>query len=247
MKYMDLHIHLQDYPKDIAPEMVKKAINLGFKKFVCVGTSPKDWEKVSDITTQYPDFVTPAFGIHPWQVSSVESDWQQTMEKYLQKFPHSLVGEIGLDNLKPEIELQKQYFSFQVEIAKKYNRPIIIHAVKSFHLFENLWKTLPKKFMFHSFSSSVEQLQKIISHGGYVSFNQSVLKKSNFADIIKAAPENKILLESDGPYQSLNKGEFSTPLYIPELLEKIAFIKNCSQEELSEIIYNNSMEFINVG
>ena len=243
---MDSHIHLQDYPKNIAPEMVKKAINLGFKKFVCVGTTLKDWKKVADIFAQYPDFIVPAFGVHPWYVQSVEQNWQQTLEEYLQKFPHALVGEIGLDNLKPEIELQKQYFSAQIAVAQKYNRPIIIHAVKAFHLFEDLWKTLPKKFVFHSFSSSVEQLQKIVSLGGYISFNQSVLKKSNFADIIKAAPENKILLESDGPYQALNKGELSTPLYIPELLEKIALIKNCSKEELAETIYNNSREFINV-
>ena len=42
MKYIDLHIHLQDYKKEFATEIIKKAINIGFKKIVCIGTCPKD-------------------------------------------------------------------------------------------------------------------------------------------------------------------------------------------------------------
>ncbi|MBP5399847.1 MAG: TatD family hydrolase [Alphaproteobacteria bacterium] len=246
MKYTDSHIHLQDYEKDFATEIIKKAINIGFKKFVCVGTSQKDWQTVADITLENPHFIVPAFGLHPWKVASVSPDWQKELEKYLTSFPNALIGEIGLDKLKPDIELQKQYFSDQLAIAKKYNRPAVIHAVKAFSFFADFWDKLPEKFMFHSFNSPLEQLKEIIKRGAYISFNQSILKNSDFINIIKATPNDKILLESDGPYQPLNKGDLSTPLYIPELLAKIATIKGCVQEELAEIIYNNSQEFINV-
>lgn len=246
MKYIDSHIHLQDYKEEFATEIIKKAINIGFKNFVCVGTSPKDWQAVADFAKRYSDLIIPAFGVHPWQILSAQNNWQEELEKYLQTFQNALVGEIGLDKLKPDIQLQKQLFSTQLAVAKKYHRPVIIHAVKAFSFLSEFWDKLPPKFMFHSFNSPLEHLQEIIKRGGYVSFNQSIEKNRDFTKIIQTVPSEKILLESDGPYQSLSKTELSTPLYIPELLKKIALARGENTKILNEKIYNNSMEFINV-
>ncbi len=246
MQYIDSHIHLQDYNQDAIPEMVKKAINIGIKRMVCAGTSPQDWQKVADYAHKYPDLIIPAFGVHPWHFLSAQNDWKELLQYYLSKFSSALVGEIGMDKLKPDIELQQTIFAEQLQIAKANNRPVVIHAVKAISLLANYWHLMPKNFLIHSFSSSLEQLREVINHGGYVSFNQSIEKNRDFEKIVQAVPQNRILLESDGPYQSLNKSETSTPLYIPELAKKIASVRGENFEDFAKIIYNNSMEFINV-
>lgn len=246
MEFIDLHIHLQDYTDDFATDIVKKAQKSGLKKIVCAGTSPDDWKKVADLTEQYPDFVIPAFGLHPWYIDRAGEMWRDSLENYMQNFPCALVGETGIDGLKPDVFLQKEYFKFHIKSAQIFNRPLIIHAVKSFAQFDDLWNLLPEKFMFHSFNAHLEQLKQILRYGGYVSFGNSILKNKNFEQIIISTPKEKILCESDGPYQPLQKGEISTPFQITDLIRRIAEIRNDTVEYTAYQIYCNSLEFINV-
>jgi Tat protein secretion system quality control protein TatD with DNase activity len=63
---------------------------------------PSDWEKVSDLATQNPQFIISAFGIHPWKAQE-HSNWDQEpelvqkLENLLCKHPNAVIGEIGLD------------------------------------------------------------------------------------------------------------------------------------------------------
>ncbi len=247
MEFIDTHIHLQDYEENFATDIVKKAQKSGLKKMICAAIEPGDWQKVADFARQYPDLVVPAFGVHPWQVAGISEDWAERLKQYLNIFPSALIGETGLDGLKPDFDLQQKFFSAHLELAREYNRPIIIHAVKAVDVMSGFFKQMPQKFMFHSFNGKVEHLHNILCHGGYVSFSASILKNRDMEKIIKAVPLNKILLESDGPYQALNKGEISSPFFIAEILKKFALVLNTNVEELSQQIYRNSLEFINVG
>ena len=245
MEFVDLHIHLQDYTEDCATNIVKKAQKSGLKKMVCAATSLDDWEQVAGFAQKYPALIVPAFGIHPWQVNGASIDWFEQLKQYLNNFPLCLIGETGLDGLKPDFELQQQVFSMHLELAREYNRPIIIHSVKAVGAMSVFWRLMPSKFMIHSFNGKAEHLHDILLHGGYVSFSASILKNRDMEKIVKAVPLNKILLESDGPYQALNKGELSSPFFIPEILQRFASILHTDIEELSQQIYQNSQEFIN--
>lgn len=246
MEFIDLHIHLQDYKANFATDMVKKAQKSGLKKMVCAGTSSRDWAQVALWAEQNPQSVVPAFGLHPWHVASEQPDWEEKLRDFLSAFPHALLGETGLDGLKPDFDKQQKYFERQAELAAELKRPLIIHAVKAFSGFAHLWKKLPEKFMFHSFNARVEQLRDILRHNGYVSFNVSVLKNRDCERLAAEISGDRILFESDGPYQPREKGGISTPLSIPELISFFAAVRGEDVEELAVRVMQNSEEFIHV-
>ncbi len=247
MDFIDMHIHLQDYKSNNAKDIISNAQKKGAKRLVCASASQKDWAIVSEIATSYSDFVVPCFGVLPHYVDDLSYDWQDKLASYLSMFSTSLVGESGLDKQiigSLAIEKQQEIFVQQIDLAKDFCRPLVVHAVRADFYIENLWAKMPCKFMLHSFNGSLEFMQKIIKNGGHVSFSASITKNKNFIKIMEQVPTNKILVETDGPYQSGTKDKESNPIFIPELIEAIAQIKKIAPQDLAKQIYNNSMEFI---
>jgi TatD DNase family protein len=157
----------------------------------------------------------------------------EILEGLLIQFPKAIVGEIGLDGIKDkEKEPQASAFKIQIELAKKYNRPVLIHAVKCQDWLEDFWSILPKKFVFHSFQGKKELLKKIISYGGYVSFSPSILKYDR-DDVILSVPNDKVLVETDAPYQGKMED-------LDAVIERVTTVKGISSDD----IYKNTLEFL---
>ena len=241
MQFIDSHIHLQDYKSNNAPQIAAEMQQFGFIGAICPSTSDADWKNVLHLAKQYPDFVIPALGFHPWYISLAEAKWPDKLKNMLQQNPDCLIGECGLDKLKnPELESQKTVFATHVELASELSRPIIIHAVKADEWLQDFWNQLKNvKFVIHSFSGSVELLKQTLKKGGYISFSPAIIRKNNFAELAKYVPTPSLMLESDGPYQ----GE---PKNILQLAEKIAKYKNIKIEELTQQVLKNTQEFIYV-
>ena len=237
MQFTDSHCHLQDDKTKNAQQIIKELKNEGFAKVVCVSSNPEDWEKVAKIATENPDFVIPAFGLHPWYIKKVEKNWLEILEKMLSRFPKAQVGECGLDRLKAaEWETQKEIFSAQIELAKHFNRPLNIHMLKAENEFESFWKKMPQKFLFHSFSGSLNFLKKAVDRGGYISVSAKLLNRKNAQEIIKNIPLERLLTETDAPYQT----DFCD---IKRTIVEISERKGLPKERLLEMIFQNFNEF----
>lgn len=245
MKFIDTHIHLQDFNANYTPQLIKKSVEAGIEGFICVSTSEKDWANVAKLSEEY-NSVTPAFGLHPWNVAEAQEDEFLKLETYLQQYPKSLVGECGLDGLKSEREKQEKLFAAQIELAQSHKRPILIHMVKSGGMLEKFWPKLKKSvYVIHSFNGSLEQARQILQNGGYISFSLSILRNKEREKILNIIPKDKLLLETDSPYQGLIKGEQNTPLNLPYLLHEIAKMRQEDAEDLAQNIYQNSQGLIN--
>lgn len=241
MHFIDTHIHLQDYKGNCATDIIRAAAAAGVVKFVCVSAQESDWRKVTALYEQFPDTLIPALGIHPWYAADVQNGWEQRLSQYLKNYPQALIGECGLDRLHClEAQPQKAVFEAQLNIAKELKRPLLIHAVKAQDWLEDYWHKMPVPFVFHSYNGKAELLKKIIAHGGYAAFNSSILRNKGIAALLDVLPKDKILYESDGPYQ------FS-PLDIPMLNQNLAELGGEDTLILSARIYQNTMEFINAG
>lgn len=238
MQFIDTHTHLQDDKSSNATEIIRKAYMAGCQKMICVSAKEEDWEKIVEFTNVSPENIVPAFAIHPWYVSELKNNWSAHLAMMLQKFPQALIGECGLDGLKPNIEKQKQVFAEHIRLAEELKRPLIIHAVKAVALIEEYWDKLPQKFVIHGYNGKAEFLKKIIQKGGYIGVGNGLLKHPQAKELLKLIPNNKILFESDAPFQS--DGAWA----VKKIIETASRLLEISVEQLSAQAYQNSLEFI---
>ena len=247
MQFIDTHIHLQDFKTRCATSVVKDALFSGVSKLMCVACVEEDWDKILHLYQDFPDVVVPVLGIHPWYASSCKDGWETRLDKILEKHPQILVGECGIDLCKnTETSTQRDVFEKQIALAKKHNRSIVLHLVKAQAEMEKFWSGLPSKFVVHSFNGKTEFLKKIIKQGGYVGFNFSILRNRQKSDILQMMPVDKILLETDGPYQGPVRNQEVFPSDLSALFVEISHMRGEEQNVLAQIIFENSLRFMNV-
>jgi len=167
-------------------------------------------------------------GIHPWdadlQVSISE------LEKVIQHQNCLAIGECGLDKLKsPDLEIQKTVFITQLDLAVKYQKPVIIHCVKAFDELMEICKPYYSKvpLIIHGFHKSSQLAKQLIDKGFYVSFHHSVFdKKENDSSSI---PIEKIFLETDN----------NESLLIEDVYQKATLFFQLEESDLKAKIYTN--------
>lgn len=234
--YFDTHIHLQDYNKTAPKTLLDNLRRFAVVKCICVSSREQEWEKTIQFARMFPRTVVPALAVHPWHAGETSAGWAGRLEHFLNLYPSALIGECGLDRLKnPSYEEQAEVFAIQTGLARKYNRTLLIHAVKAQEWLHDFWQSLPDKFVFHSFNARAELLHEVIKHGGYVAFNRGILRNRDVIRILTSVPRNRLLFESDAPYQS-------RPEDIPLLCREIAAIRREDTESLAEAVYENSLQ-----
>lgn len=238
MQFIDSHIHLQDYKTKNTQQIIAELQQCNFAKVICVSTKPDDFAKVASFADAAPKLIIPAFGIHPWYTNDAPSDWENSIWHFLRLYPQSIIGECGIDRLKgADIEQQKIVLQNHIKLADEFKRPLNIHLVHGEDILAQMFKYLPEKFLLHSFSGSIQFLQSALCHGAYISLNPSILRRSDAHDIIRAIPDDRILSESDAPFQK----DFTE---IPDFIKQISAVKNTSYQKTAEQIIKNFQEFI---
>ncbi len=173
------------------------------------------------------------------------------------------IGECGLDYYRLPIDIdqeviknkQKEAFISQIKLAKELNKTLVIHSRPSkgtgdaaediLGTFQGLKiKDEGLRFVLHSFTGSPEIMQEFYKLGGYISFNGIITfdKTGNMEKLVKLAPLDKIILETDCPYLTPvpMRGKRNEPLFVKYVAEKLAQIKNLSVDEVAEITTENA-------
>ena len=125
-----------------------------------------------------------SIGIHPWDAN--KKLMNRNLEHLIQHPNCIAIGECGLDKLKgPEIELQKEIFIHQLELAVIYHKPVIIHCVKSFQEIQNICKPYLKKIyiIIHGYNKNLELAKQLISQGFYLSLGVEFINKYNISEL----------------------------------------------------------------
>jgi len=171
-------------------------------------------------------------GIHPWNVTKINIPEQlQIVSETVKKENIIAVGEIGLDKLHPEFDLQKETFLEQIKIAEETGKAIIVHCVKAFsELLEILKKEKPTvALIVHRYSGNITIAEQLIKLGCYLSFGHELFnEKSKTPKVFKKIPLKNIFLETD-----------DADIHISAVYQKAAELKVVPVELITAAVFSN--------
>jgi len=249
MTITDTHTHLysNEFDED-RNEMMQRAIDAGVSRFFIPAIDATFTQAMYDLEKSYPANVFLMMGLHPTHVKENYLEELQFVEIELSKRKFFAVGEIGIDLYWDKTHLPQQQAAFkkQIQLAKKYKLPIVIHCREAFdEIFEILEEEKSSDLfgIFHCFSGTYEQALRAISYnmklgiGGVVTFKNG--KIDQFLDQIDL---KHIVLETDSPYLAPvpYRGKRNESSYLLNVVRKLSEIYNLSQEEIALITTENS-------
>ena len=248
----DTHTHLysEQFNDDI-DTVIKNSIDKGITRLFLPNIDSSSIDGMMKLGTDYPDNCFPMMGLHPTSVGENYKEELVLVEDWLNKQKFCAIGEIGIDLYwdKTFFKEQQEAFRFQIELAKKYELPFVIHCRDAFdEIFEILDELNDAKMrgIFHCFTGTVEQSNHIINYGdfkigigGVVTFKNSGLDK-----VVEQIDLKHLVLETDSPYLAPApfRGKRNESTYLYTIAEKVADIYNLSIEEVAEITTANSKE-----
>lgn len=235
MQLIDTHFHL-DLSKNYA-EIIEETERLKIYT-IAVTTIPSAFEK-STALTQGCKFIQTALGFHPELVTSRQLEIGQ-FEKLVENTRY--IGEVGLDFVKrsdDEIKIQEKVFTKILSLCANKNKILSIHSRQAADkTIEIIGKSYPGTIIMHWFSGSLSTLSNAIENGYYFSINYAMTNSDKGKRIVKGIPLDKILLESDGPFISINNLP-TQPKDTIHALNGIADILGIKVETLSQKIFKN--------
>ena len=240
---VDTHCHIFSSDYNNIDDVIKRAIDNGVRMIIVNGCDAKTNKEVLELVKKY-DIVYGALGIHPEEVDNYKDEDIDFIIKHIDDDKIVAVGEIGLDyHYDYDKKKQIMLFKRQLEIAKSFNKPVIIHSRDSIQDTYNILKEYNVKGIMHCFSGSLEMASEFIKLGfllgigGIVTFKNS----KKILDVLKEISMEYIVLETDSPYLAPepNRGKQNEPAYIGLIAKKIADIKGITYEEVNSITTSN--------
>lgn len=213
-------------------------------KFINLHTHSRNkTENCLAITQYYPgDEITPGFyslGFHPW---FIREKFNETNVKQFQSQIISsdclAIGECGLDKAcETNYGLQKEVLEMQIKLAKKVNKPLLLHIVKAHQEVANMLdkQNWTNSIILHGFNQKETAVQCFKNYETYYSFgNQLFNLNSNACKTILKLPIDKIFLETD-----------DSTIEIEKLYKQASKLLGIEIEELIIQIENNFKKVFN--
>ncbi len=249
---IDTHTHLDDarYDEDL-DDVLNRAKEAGIDKFIIPGADPKTLKKAVEISEKYDDIYF-AVGVHPYDAINFETF---NFEEYIEHKKCVAIGECGLDYFRldgsdedkaSEKALQKKVFITQIELAKKYKKPLIIHIRDASDDSKKILldcKASEVGGVLHCFNAD-EQLLSLAESGFYFGIGGVLTFKNakKLVNVLPKIPLDKLLIETDAPYltPTPHRGERNEPLYTTLVADKVAKILDIDVQEVKNITTSNA-------
>ena len=259
--FFDSHSHYNDEKFDEDRDvLIDEIYKSGVTKLINAGYSLKSSKIALEIAKKY-EWMYTISGISPNDITESNEELEQqlnNLENFIKNEMNSnkivAIGEIGLDYYwnKENAELQKEAFVKQIEIANKYEFPIVIHTREAVMDTIEILKThqVKKRGVFHCCPLNRELVKEALKLGFYISFAGPITFKNskNANEIIEMVPLDKILIETDSPYLSPepNRGKRNDSRNVKYIAEKISKVKQISLEEIAKITYKNACNIFGI-
>lgn len=247
------HIYSTEFIHDL-DEVIQRAYSNDVRKIILPNIDSSSVKNLLNLVDTYPHICIPLMGLHPTSVNHDYQEELQVVEYWLKKRKFYGIGEIGIDLYwdKSFIDEQTHAFRFQLELARQYKLPVVVHVRDSFdEVYSVLAEVNDDKLngVFHSFTGTIEQAKQItdlgfkIGVGGIVTF-----KKSGIDQVIKQIDPSHLILETDSPYLTPSpfRGKRNESSYLVYIAQKIADLHQMTIGEIAKITTENSRKLFGI-
>lgn len=247
---IDAHIHLDHYKK----EEIELILHTDSTVAALIGVSfdLASCKRNLELSQQYTK-LKPAFGWHPEQELITDNDFTELID-WITMNEHKMiaVGEVGLPYyLRKKESIPIEGYLERLEafmlLAKKWEKPIILHAVYDdapfvCHLLE---KHSVKRAHFHWFKGDPKTITRMIHNGYFISVTPDVLYEKEIQQLVQLYPLERMMVETDGPwpFEGPFQDKLTQPSMIHQSIQVIADIKKCSVNHVYKRLHKNTMEF----
>ncbi len=238
---IDSHCHLDQEPLlDNLKDVLKRSKEVGLTKLLTICTTIESFETILNLIKK-DDMVFGTFGIHPHETSKNIVDHKDIIENVNKDKKIIGVGETGLDYYYNNSDKKSQIRSFEEHInaSLDLNIPLIVHSrnaeKETFDILKD-FKSRNLKILMHCFTGSKEFAKKLLSLNSYFSASGIITFKNSvdLQETFKFLPLENLLIETDSPFLAPvpNRGKKNEPSFIKFTAEKLAQLKNISDQEL---------------
>lgn len=255
--YVDTHCHLYDEAFDAdRAAAVQRALDAGVTTMLLPDIDSTRTPQLDALLRQYPQHFRPMAGLHP---TSVKEDYEAELQHvhnrlFTTNYPlpttHSFIaiGEIGMDLYwdRTYEAQQREALKTQMLWAEKLDLPVCLHIRKAHNEVFGLLRDLGRgsyRGVMHCFGGSVQEAQRAVEMGFHLGIGGVVtFKNATMADVVKAVPLERLLLETDAPYLSPvpHRGQRNESCYIPLIAQRIADLRGITVAEVAEATSANA-------
>lgn len=239
---IDTHAHIYlDAFKDEKQVIIDRAKDSGVTEIFMPNIDHTSIDDMMEMEEKFSDSCYSMMGLHPCSVNKKFEKELYLIEEWLNKRSFAAMGEIGTDLYwdKTFWPQQQEAFKIQIQWAKKFNLPIVIHCRESINETIEIVAELKDKDLkgiFHCFTGNVDQAKRILEMDGfYLGIGGvSTFKNGGLDKVLPEVPLDRLVLETDSPYLAPvpHRGKRNEPAYLDLISARLAEIM---EEDLEKV------------
>ena len=251
INFTDTHCHIHESSYEESEQAYARSLEAGISRMLVVGTNEQSSIEAAEFARKH-DKAWASLGLHPHDATSgtvaveaLESILLESTEKIV------AIGEIGLDYFYDNSprEVQIELLHAQIELAQKYNLPIIFHVREAF---TDFWPIFDQykglRGVLHSFTDDLSNMEQALSRGLLIGVNGIATFAKDRQEVYAAIPTTSTLLETDAPYLTPipYRGKVNEPAFITYVAQHIANLQSISLQELSRVTERNATNLFSI-
>jgi TatD DNase family protein len=250
---IDTHCHLTDENLlQQLPDVLARAAAAGVREMITIATDVADSGAAVELCRDHPQ-VRCTVGIHPNYAHAATAADVAKLDVFLSPIGNGVVamGEMGLDYFHNHTPRDHQHavFRAQLGIAAERAMPVVIHCREAVEDCLAVMADFPTvRAVFHCFTGTADEAQKIIAAGYLIGFTGAVTFKKNDAlrAVAKSLPADRIVVETDAPYltpEPMRKQKINEPALVVHVAEAVARARGVTLEEVDRLTTTNAKRF----
>ena len=241
--FIDTHCHMEDenFNSDRA-EVLERAKMAGVVAIINFGSTMESSIAICELAKDFSELYG-GIGIHPEEIDDFDKNTCAKLAELAENKKVIAIGEIGLDyHWEKDLErrqIQQKIFIEQLDLARQLKLPVCVHDRDAHGDTLKILQTEGKNLrgVLHCYSGSLEMAREVWKLGWFIGVDGPLTFKNSakLPEIVKAAPRDKILIETDAPYLAPvpYRGKRNEPAYIVEVAKKLAEFRGETLEEVA--------------